>query len=54
LIGRRTLGFHHCSCADIDVEAYHAGKDAASRTRIQADWTQGHTAVLVSTVAFGM
>jgi superfamily II DNA/RNA helicase len=48
------LDGHMRSCADIDVEAYHAGKDAASRSRIQADWTQGHTAVLVSTVAFGM
>lgn len=42
------------SCADLDVEAYHAGKDGASRSRIQADWTLGGIDTLVSTVAFGM
>jgi superfamily II DNA helicase RecQ len=48
------LDVHTFSCADVDVDAYHAGKDAASRARIQADWTQGDIAILVSTVAFGM
>ena len=40
--------------ADIDCEAYHAGKDPARRKRIQDDWTDGSTRVVVATIAFGM
>jgi ATP-dependent DNA helicase RecQ len=48
------LGFHTCSCAGVNVAAYHAGMNDARRARTQEDWTQGHIAVLVATVAFGM
>ena len=43
-----------CSCEDLDVAAYHAGKDSAARSRTQRDWTDGGVDVIVSTVAFGM
>lgn len=38
----------------IESEAYHAGLNSKKRERIQANWIEGRTAVVVSTNAFGM
>ena len=38
----------------ISADYYHAGLTAASRTKKQEDWKQGHTRVIVATNAFGM
>jgi ATP-dependent DNA helicase RecQ len=38
----------------IESEAYHAGLDSRKRERIQTDWIEGETRVVVSTNAFGM
>ena len=38
----------------IDSEAYHAGLDSKKREKIQGDWIEGRTDVVVSTNAFGM
>lgn len=40
--------------AGINSEAYHAGLESKKRERIQKDWIEGHTEVVVSTNAFGM
>lgn len=40
--------------ADVDVAAYHGGMDAAKRRKLQGDWTEGTTRVMVATIAFGM
>ena len=48
------LVFHTCSCAGINIVAYHAGMDDASRARLQDNWKQGHIAVLIATIAFGL
>ena len=40
--------------AGVDAVAYHAGKDAATRSRLQRGFCGGETRVMVATVAFGM
>lgn len=40
--------------AGINSEAYHAGLESKKRERIQTDWIEGDTDVVVSTNAFGM
>jgi ATP-dependent DNA helicase RecQ len=45
----RTLSGH-----GIRAEHYHAGLDAAERTRVQEDFVAGRTPVVVATTAFGM
>lgn len=40
--------------AGVDAAAYHAGKDAAERSRAQAQWMEGAFDCIVATVAFGM
>ena len=40
--------------AGINSEAYHAGLENKKRERIQTDWIEGDTEVVVSTNAFGM
>ena len=42
------------SQAGVDAVAYHAGKDAATRSRLQRGFCGGETRVMVATVAFGM
>ncbi|HWQ35538.1 MAG TPA: helicase-related protein [Blastocatellia bacterium] len=37
-----------------DVCLYHAGLDAAERTRVQRDFQEGRQRIIVATVAFGM
>ena len=43
--------FRHAS---INSEAYHAGLENKRREKIQSDWIEGRTDVVVSTNAFGM
>ncbi|KAL4436561.1 hypothetical protein ABPG75_003700 [Micractinium tetrahymenae] len=38
----------------VEVAAYHAGKDAEQRSRIQQGWSEGAYDCVVATVAFGM
>ncbi len=45
----RTLRGH-----GVRAEHYHAGLDAAERTRVQEDFVAGRTPVVVATTAFGM
>lgn len=40
--------------ADVDAMAYHAGKDAEQRSRIQSQWLEGDMPIVVATIAFGM
>ena len=40
--------------AGVDAVAYHAGKDAATRSRLQRGFCGGETRVMVATLAFGM
>ena len=40
--------------SDIKAAAYHAGMTTADRDRVQADFLQGRTDVIVATIAFGM
>ncbi|KAK9823328.1 hypothetical protein WJX72_001962 [[Myrmecia] bisecta] len=40
--------------ADLDASAYHAGRDADTRSRVQRNWSEGSLEVVVATIAFGM
>ena len=40
--------------ADIDAAAYHGGLEEGRRKRMQEDWTDGSTRVIVATISFGM
>lgn len=42
------------SDAGIEAVAYHAGKDAGTRSRLQRDFCSGDVRVMCATVAFGM
>jgi superfamily II DNA helicase RecQ len=48
------LSHYTCSYTGINVAAYHGDMTDANRARLQDDWTHGHIAVLVATVAFGL
>jgi superfamily II DNA helicase RecQ len=37
--------------ADVDADAYHAGRDEAKRKRVQSDWMAGELRVVVATIA---
>lgn len=45
---------NHFQNIGIKSEAYHAGLNSKTREKIQADWIEDRTAVVVSTNAFGM
>ncbi len=40
--------------ADVDADAYHAGRDESRRRKLQDEWTVGLTRVVVATIAFGV
>jgi bloom syndrome protein len=39
--------------AGLEAAAYHAGMDPGRRARVQADWGEGATHIVVATIAFG-